>query len=208
MERPIAFKVLPADKSNVLRMRVEPLDVASIKRSVTSPAVVVARRVTLLPDLGTGIVDAADIVAVSNGDWSSAILVVTEDAEAQPASSSGYGSISDDEAFLASVNEVAPGLSHLASKTISLIRAAGVHGRLVEKTKGRWVNTPVNSFTLKVQPRKGNLQFTIYGNPSTYKHDGFLLQDQNSYSRGWVNDESDARSLAAFAAQAHSRRAK
>ena len=216
MQRPIAFKMLFTGNTAVHRVRLEPLDVSTLKGDEYAPAIVVARKSTMLSDLETGIVDATDIVAVRDGDWANAILILAgeEDIQinnsreksvqqsAQPPGNAG------DDCFFESVKKTTPGLLSLSRKVIDLIRSAGVQGELVEKSKGRWVNTPTNSFTLKVQPRKKNLQFTLYGNPSSYNHDGFLLQDQNSYSRGWVNTEDDAKKLAAFVVLSNDRRTR
>ncbi len=208
MDRPIAFKVFSAGEVKLFRVRAEPLDVASINRPALAPAVVVTRKATILADLEAGIVDAADILALTEGDWSNAILVVTDDEPAKDVVSVDQRLPKKDEAFLQSVQEVGPSLSDLARVTVEAIRSAGVVGQLVEKTKGRWVNSPVNSFTLKVQPRKQNLQFTLYGNPSSYQHNDFLHQDQNSYSRGWVNNVADAKMLAELVSQSHARRTR
>lgn len=208
MDRPIAFKVLPLGEAKLFRVRAEPLDVASIKAQSAAPAVVVSRKAAMLTDLEAGIIDAADIVAITEGDWSNAILIVTGDEPSTAVAEAAQKIPKSDEAFLQSVHEVAPSLVDVARATVEAIRSAGVRGQLIEKTKGRWVNSPVNSFTLKVQPRKKNLQFTLYGNPSSYQHNGFLLQDQNSYSRGWVNNVADAETLAKFVSQSHARRTK
>lgn len=113
---------------------------------------------------------------------------------------------SGDDDFVAFVRSYAPGLVDLARETVAAIRAAGVPGEMVEATGRRWVNRPVNSFTLKPQPRVQNLQFTLYGEPRTYGEDDFLRTDQNSYSRGWVTSIDDGRRLATLAAKAHRRR--
>lgn len=208
MERPIAFKVLPAGETRLFRVRAEALDLTSINGPVVTPAVVVTRKATMLTDLATGIVDANDILAVTDGDWTNAILIVIDDELAKKVAPEEKNVPNSDEAFIQSVHDVAPSLVELSEATVSAIRSSGVEGQLVEKTKERWVNAPVNSFTLKVQPRKQNLQFTLYGNPSSYQHNGFLRQDRNSYSRGWVNDQADAKTFAGLVAQAHARRIK
>lgn len=208
MHRPIAFKLLPVGEVKLFRIGAVPLDVSSIKGLAAGPAVVVTRKATILADLATGIVDAADILAISDGEWANAIMIVTEDESVEDVTSAQSKTVNNDNAFLQSVHEIAPSIVGLAQTTVGLVRAAGVEGQLVKMTKGRWVNSPVNSFTLKVQPRKKNLQFTLYGNPSSYQHGGFLRQDQNSYSRGWVNNEAEAKTLAGLVAQAHSRKTK
>lgn len=110
---------------------------------------------------------------------------------------------SGDDEFVAYVRSYAPGLVDLAQATIEAIRTAGVPGQLVEASGRRWVNRPINSFTLKPQPQARNLQFTLYGEPHIYGEADFLRTDQNSYSRGWVNNIEDAVRLAALAAKAH-----
>lgn len=113
---------------------------------------------------------------------------------------------SGDDEFVAYVRSYAPGLTDLARATVQAIRSAGVPGELVEATGRRWVNRPVNSFTLKPQPRVRNLQFTLYGEPRSYNEGDFLLNDQNSYSRGWVRTKEDGERLARLALKAHRRR--
>lgn len=211
MQRPIALKLLPEGSVEVHRVRTEPLDVSTLAKSFRGPAIILARNATLLSDLEAGLVDAGDIIAAKAGDWANAILIIlpdTVDRHSSETSAASFNERIGDEKFLQSVTDTAPHLKILGRAIIDLIRAEGVGGDLVEKSKGRWVNAPVNSFTLKVQPRVGNFQFTIYGNPSSYDADDFLLQDQNSYSRGWVKNLSDAQKLASLIKLAYSRRLK
>ena len=207
MLHPIAFKIVSSDESRVMRVRMDAVDLNLIAKDVIPPAIIVVRKATVLDELTTGIVDGADIIAAAQGDWSNAILVVA-DVPKQELPEKQSDDNSGDVAFRKSLVGISGNLHSLASITIDLIRAAGIDGHLVEKTNGRWVNAPLNSFTLKVQPRKGNIQFTLYGNPHTYDSKGFLLKDQNSYSRGWINDEADANLFVSFAKIAHARRVK
>ncbi|HEV2748690.1 MAG TPA: hypothetical protein VGW34_15520 [Allosphingosinicella sp.] len=155
--------------------------------------------------MSAGIVDVADVVAVTKGDWNDAVLVVLQ--QSQPTRDvRAHKHESGDPAFLSEVRRTAPNLADLAARTVTAIRALGVDGNLVKSRLGRWVNQPLNSFTLKAQPRAGNLHFTLYGNPSSYEAEGFLLQDQNSYSRGWVRNPDDVNILARLVQQAHTRR--
>lgn len=168
-----------------------------------APAILVTRNAAFVTDMSIAAVLPNDVIAAVDGDWENAILVVLPDVQRdKPAAGAG------DSAFLKEAQSRAPSteLATLAAETILAIRSAGVDGELTSKGNGRWVNSPLNSFTLKVQPRAGNIQFTLYGNPDTYQVGGFLLQDQNSYSRGWVRSQADVQTLAGLVKDAHSRR--
>lgn len=56
----------------------------------------------MLADLEMGIVDATDILAVSGGDWTNAILVVSEDNIADETTRNGLKPPEGDQAFLQS----------------------------------------------------------------------------------------------------------
>jgi hypothetical protein len=110
-----------------------------------------------------------------------------------------------DVEFLTEVKRTAPNLHEIAQYTLQSIRRAGVDGAL-HKEGPRWVNRPKNSFTLKIQPRVGNLFFTLYGNPDAFDAGDFLKRDQNSYSAGWVKNDRDADLLAKLSKLAHNRK--
>lgn len=208
MHEPMAIKLAHGGKLSVFRINLDPrVGSELVARNVTAPpAVLIVRNAMPLVEQDTAVIDAQDIVAAFDGDWSRAFLLVA--AEQESGAESVASAQGGDNAFLAHVEQVAPALTGLAEQTLERIRAAGIEGRLHEASKGRWVNRPANSFTLKVQPRAGNLHFTIYGNPSAFDAPGFLRQDQNSYSRGWVRNLEDAEHLARLVRQAHSRRVK
>lgn len=209
MQRPVAFKLTLDDKVQVFRVRAQPIDTTKLNSGRGGPAIVVTRKATILEELTTGLVDADDILAAQEGDWNNALLIVVEDAIPTEAPSAIEIKSEDhmgDEAFIVALTNSAPHLVDLGRETINLIRANGVTGELVENTKRRWVNNPLNSFTLKAQPRVGNIQFTLYGEPRGYNAGGFLLKDQNSYSRGWVKDSADAEKFAGLVKAAHARR--
>lgn len=206
MERPTAFKLTSAEKEEVYRVRIDPDQSRRFKpRDPSSmPAVIVTRAATILPAVSAGMVDASDVLAVVEGNWSEAVLVVLSDKPLRgaPVKTAGDG----DSKFLMFVEQTAPSLAELATETLRAIRSAGVDGELIETKLGRWMNKPLNTFTLKPQPRVGNLQFTLYGNPETYTAGDFLRKDQNSYSRGWVRSPADVQLLAELAQQSHNRR--
>jgi len=148
-------------------------------------------------------IDAADVIASSGGDWADAILIVLPEAvagERVPAATAS------DAMFLEEVQRKAPKLTRLAEETISAVRRAGIDGQVEQSKGGRWVNRPVRTFGLKVQPRAGNLQFTLYGEPTTYDSDGFLSQDQHGYSRGWIRNSGDIGRFTELARLSHLRR--
>jgi hypothetical protein len=230
MQRPIAFKLLTQGKVELHQVRMEPMDISSLRSVGSAPAIVVARKINLLPESGVGLIDATEIVAAKDGDWTKALLITLEDTAVgdhiavpeniaasediappaqifdlmpEPAQKNG-----GDERFLEFVRTKAPALEPLCRVILAKVRSAGVDGELIKTDSDRWVNSPVNSFTLKVQPRAGNIQFTLYGSPSSYQADDFLLPDQNSYSRGWIKNEDDAQRFAELVVQSHARKSR
>jgi hypothetical protein len=207
VQKPVAMRVSGAVSGELYRVEIDPILGSKIAQSVkAAPAVLVVRHATMLPSASAGVIDAGEVIAASDGDWSDAIVIVLPHPVPEGASVSAAAV--GDSRFLAHVQQSAPDLLELASQTIEGIRAAGVDGKLEATQGGRWVNRPANTFTLKAQPRAANLQFTLYGNPGSFDADGFLLQDQNGYSRGWVRDLADAQILARLAYASHLRRAR
>jgi hypothetical protein len=208
MDRPVAYKVKSEGRLEV--HRVEMARLASNQGTSGMPAIVVVSRAVLLSEIAAGMIDESDIVFARDGDWQNAILVVApkESDQGNHAREVEHGLTSGDEQFLDSIPVEIPELRNLGQTLLSSLRSSGMPGTLTEAGNGRWVNTPINSFTLKVQPRKKNFQFTIYGNPDTYDHGGFLLSDQNSYSRGWINGTDDVKRFVEFATEAQRRRGR
>lgn len=209
MERPVAFKVHADNGPEVYRVGIDPI-IASQLRPETDdahPAVILTRKVTIVGEASAGMFDKNDLLAVTGGaDCSNALLIVIPEAsgsERRP-----FRALIGDSSFLEDVRNRAPGLVGLAEMTTAAIRKAGIGGRLVEGRGGRWVNRPLNSFTLKVQPRAQNLHFTLYGSPESFDSAGFLLPDQNSYSRGWIRTHADADRFAELARLSYDRRSK
>lgn len=99
----------------------------------------------------------------------------------------------------------APDLSSLAGELVEAIRNKGIEGDL--NLEGhRWVNRPLNTFTLAVQTRVKNFQFTLYGGPDRFGKSDFIKCDQNGYSRGWVRSSEDIHRFVTLAAIAHERK--
>jgi len=160
----------------------------------------------MLNEMSAGVLVPSDVIAVADGDWSNALLIVIPDADSEMKNTEGEAE-GDSEFITHAQSLKQPRLAQLAKEVLEAIRQAGVPGELRQHSNGRWVNHPLNSFTLKIQPRKGDIQFTLYGNPSTYDADDFLKKDQNSYSRGWIANSAAAGRFAQLAKQAHDRRA-
>jgi hypothetical protein len=208
MDAPIAFRLQDTDLQafQVVGLDVSKLLEPKTRKTTPMPSIVVVRQAAVLPDMKAGLLNVSDVLAVYGGSGNQSIILIAPDAV-----SGRIGAQADqngDQRFLENVRKNAPKLYGLASQTIASIRRMGVRGDLEEGTAGRWVNRPINTFTLKVQPRAKNIQFTLYGNPETYEHTGFLLQDQNSYSRGWVRTMHDIEVLAKLAKESHLRRVR
>jgi hypothetical protein len=205
MERPVAVKIRNSAPPEVHAVSIDPAAAEQLRtRAKAGPAVVVTKEIVMLTPMSAGLIDADHVIAVSEGDWTNAVLVVLP--AQPPVVAEEPQQVRGDDRFVDQVQRTTPALGDLAKKTLEAIRSAGVEGDLVEAGGGRWVNRPLNTFTLKAQPRVENLHFTIYGNPESFDAKGFLLQDQNSYSRGWVRNENDARRLANLARESHARR--
>ncbi|MDF2383243.1 hypothetical protein JMG10_17300 [Nostoc ellipsosporum NOK] len=205
MREPLALKLASGDGVSVLRAGVDPRigRELAVKKEGAVPAMLIVRKAMLFAEQETALIDLQEVVGAVDGDWENALLLIIPE---QGVTESVAQSQGGDTRFIEHVERTAPGLVGLADQVLKKIRASGVEGSLFEASKGRWVNRPINSFTLKVQPRVGNLHFTIYGNPGAFDEPGFLRQDQNSYSRGWVRSLEDADQLARLVRQAHSRR--
>lgn len=211
METPIAFKISGRATAEAFTVKIDAKMVSRHTSLIPStddlPAVLIVRRAEVIERIAAGVLDTEDILAVIDGDYSRATLIVAP-SDTASSNTTAVNENTGDEAFIEAVRTNAPNLAELASTTIAAIRAAGVPGQLEESPGGRWVNKPVNAFTLKAQPRVGNLRFTLYGNPESYGTGSFLKRDQNSYSRGLVVNPDDAKQLADLASKAHARRAK
>lgn len=204
MDHLLAFRVADKAHPKVHRISLDPATIEALQgQSAHAPAVIVVRKAAMIAGMKAGMIDPVDVVSLAHGDWSNAVLIQLDEEEVER--QSAWQAAGDSE-FLVQVEQGAPNLAKLAAETVAAIRKAGVDGELVEGSGGRWVNRPLNTFTLKAQPRAGNLHFTLYGNPQTYDASDFLLKDQNSYSRGWVKTSKDVTQLAELVQISHARR--
>lgn len=85
---------------------------------------------------------------------------------------------------------LAPSLSAAAKEVVGLVRKLDSEGHFQEADRGKFVNRQNNFVTLRVQPRKGDILVTIYGNPDLYEDMEELTsstlemkRDQNGYTR-------------------------
>ena len=209
MEQPVALKIMPDLDIEVRAVQVS--DMLAKELGLTGiepgPAILVAKAALDVSGSSTVLVDRPDISAVYNGDASHAILLILPQGGEVQIVGDATNADGDTE-FLREARLSAPHLAPLAESIIASIRSKGVEGSLIRKSSGRWINDPVNSFTLKIQPRAKNIHFTIYGNPWTFEDESFLKRDQNSYSRGSVCDFPDVERFARLVAESYSRRSR
>jgi len=205
MEQPIAFKFSGDTKMEAYSIKLDPNVIPKGRGVIGShgPAILISQRIALLGEHATGVMDAKDIVAKIDGDWSRAILIVLPEQDSshpQPnPQPDQIGIDENDDLFIQAAAHASDGLRAIAEATITAIRESGVEGHLIKTADGKWINRPVNCFTLKIQPRKGDIRFTLYGEPHNFDDYDFLKKDQNSYSAGKVKSIEDAERLATLA---------
>lgn len=202
MSQPIAFKLTTGQAFPVHAISLDKAVAARLtaRASTITPAVLAVTNVAMLPEISAGIFDDDDVQVLVPGDWSRAILVVLP---AQVASANNGEE--PDADFFDWVKREAPDLSDLAHELVQAIRNKGIEGSLQLEGQ-RWVNRPLNTFTLAVQKRVKNFQFTLYGGPERFGKSDFLKSDQNGYSRGWVKSRSDIGTFVALASIADERK--
>jgi hypothetical protein len=207
MEQPVALKLVEGEAFKIFTVKLNEMLATGLRLNAANPGptILVAHSAVDVSQTSTVLVDLPDISAVYEGSRSQAILVIIPEAKPRELGDVPPAS-EDDIGFVAEAKASTPHLAKLAEELVRQIRSRGVVGRLLKKGGGRWVNDPVNSFTLKIQPRVNNIQFTIYGNPETFEDADFLKKDQNSYSRGWVRDLSEVQRFAELVAQSFARK--
>lgn len=202
MAQPVAFKLTDAPALPVHTISLDRAVAARLaaRASATAPAVLAVTNVAMLEQMSAGVFDDEDVRVLVPGDWSRAILIVLP-AQAPPAS----GGEKADSTFLDWVYREAPDLSSLGRELVEAIRSKGIEGDL-QLEGHRWVNRPLNTFTLAVQTRVKNFQFTLYGGPERFGKSDFIKSDQNGYSRGWVRSRGDIQRFVTLASIAHERK--
>lgn len=208
MRDPVAVKMLPEASMDTHWIDATSLDLPVANGEIAEHAIFVTSLVKLLSDVGVVLCDKSQTKVVQEGDRSNAMLIVLPNRDAAQTThiSPSHVLDTDDSAFLMSLTQFPKELSHLAKETISKLRKGGIDGQLTQGSGGRWVNRPVNTFTIKVQPRKGDIQFTVYGEPHVHAAGAFLLKDQNSYSRGWIRNSEDIATFVSVVNRAQSLR--
>jgi hypothetical protein len=203
MSDPIAFTLRPGSAPAVYPIRLDEAVASRLRgRAVAGgSAILVVSDVAMLDKMAAGVFDANDVQVLANGDWSNALLLVMPRRAAPPPAVEQE----PDREFLDRVARQTPELVGLAQKLIGAVRAAGIEGSL--RLEGhKWVNRPLNTFTVTVQPRARNFQFTLYGGPGRFGVTDFIKSDQNGYSRGWVKIEADVPKFVELAKIAYDRK--
>jgi hypothetical protein len=207
MAQPVAFKLTDTPGLTVHTVSLDKAVASRLtaRSAATAPAVLAVTNVALLEQISTGVFDDEDVQVVVQGDWSRALLIVVP-AQVPPAAEAhapaATGEDKSDTEFLAYVEREVPELSGLARELVLAIRNEGIEGDL-QLEGHRWVNRPLNTFTLAVQTRVKNFQFTLYGGPEKFGKRDFIKSDQNGYSRGWVRSREDIGEFVELAAMAH-----
>lgn len=153
------------------------------------PSLILVTKTKISSELAAGALSPEDIELVVLGDpdrW--CILECATEAHSDR-TGSGHTSFEDECA------EISEHLGRLSHKIIEGLLKFHPELDLARKSSGRWVNSHSNFVTFKPQPRKQDIQFTLYGNPDRFTHKDFLKQDQNSYSRGWIASEGDVKTF-------------
>ena len=203
MSHPIAFKLSEEVAPVAHRISLDDAIASRLASTPSSqgPAVLAVSSVAMLEKMSAGIFDGDDVRILAGGDWSNIVLLVMPPNAPLGATTNRR----TDSDFIAFVECEAPELLSLAEKLIGEVRAAGIDG-VLHLEGHRWVNRPLNTFTLSVQPRVKNFQFTLYGGPDRFGRSDFIKSDQNGYSRGWVKSEADVPEFIRLASIAHERK--
>ena len=166
------------------------------------PPIVIVKALQSDDDFGAAACYPEDIIGYIDGTGETQILIEIADTM--------FGSSTEEQrhtSFSDLCHTISPRLGVLADKLISALLEIDPALSLHQTPNGRWINEGVNFTTLKAQPRKINIQFTLYGNPDDFSHAGFLKKDQNSYSRGWIANEDDLKLYIQFASESFAKRA-
>lgn len=179
------------------------------------PSLLLTRQFKHSDELGVLAVEVADVISAMRGPDSRWLIIrdaLKNDAEANRVS--GYEFNPEihlpnlpTSAFTDYCRSISQHISELANAVSNGLLEIDPTFALERKVSGRWVSTGVNFVTLKPQPRNNDLQFTIYGNPNDFNHNGFLRKDQNSYSRGWIKSINDVEAFLYLARQSYQKRA-
>lgn len=208
MPNPIAFTIREAPAPVVHQISLDPSVGGRLqaRNAGRHPALLAVASVAIIDKMRAGIFDACDLEVLAEGDWTNAILIVAPQLANPPrAAEERKEAAATDSDFLQFVKRVVPEIGPLAESLIAAIRSSGIDGHL-EREGFRWVNRPLNSFTLTPQTRVKNFNFTLYGGPERFGVTDFIKSDQNGYSRGWVRSEGDIPKFVELARIAHLRK--
>ena len=178
----------------------------SVPRIALSNAssLLISRQAKYAGDLDAGSIELEDMLLFARGTSDKCLLIIIGNLDYDAkimsfAENIGFAIV--EEAKAASRE-----LGTIAEIVVEGLNSIDKNCTYVRNASGKWINRGINFFTLKIQPRKNDIQFTIYGNPWSFDHEGFLKKDQNSYSRGWIGDRKDAAKFLKFARESYERR--
>ncbi len=126
-----------------------------------------------------------DNVSIKSKSSSKTIILLVEDAITFENSSSSNKKSFDKTTDTDFINELTFELKELGIELIKRIRNEVLpNGGLKKLSKGSYIETTDNYFTLKVQPRAKNICLTVFGNEISFKKydDIELKNDRHPYS--------------------------
>jgi hypothetical protein len=137
--------------------------------------------------------DSEEVVPLNVGSTSSAVALSAGIDRNRSVATGGPEEIfqSGDQEFLAETNQLPLELRDAAKKLLNAIRSK-FPGDLVPAQHGRFINSPDNFWTVKVQPKVGNLSITVRGEPERFgKSTLEIKNDRHGYSRFWLRTAKD-----------------
>lgn len=120
---------------------------------------------------------------LSSGNTLTTLVIDGASKDQKGAGSGTEVPISGDEHFISSLP---PKLKELGLNLLTEIRNDNPNGQLVfHPNSGKYVESPDNYWTVRIQPRDESLRVTVYGLPHSFDADGGIIvlkKDMSSYS--------------------------
>lgn len=139
--------------------------------------------------------EPSSAIVLNRGATENTVIVVSTepaalDASARRATAPGPGVTSGDTTFLTSLT---PALEPLGQQLLAEVRRRWPGELRLHAASKRFVESPDNYWTVKIQPRDGSLRITVRGEPSRLGAHGSLdvKRDQNGYSTFKISREAD-----------------
>jgi hypothetical protein len=101
-----------------------------------------------------------------------------------------------DDKFLEEIRKTSPKLLLIGEKLLFEVRRNNPLGELKSTESGKFVETPDNYWTVKIQPRNQSLRITVRGRPHEFDVEGDIdiKADRPGYSGFKINEENQLNS--------------